>query len=54
MMMLFVENTQMAGLCRMTLTLVLLLSAGKSLAGVDKNHLARIVNEMLYRWVDFL
>ncbi|XP_070839780.1 uncharacterized protein [Chaetodon trifascialis] len=40
----------MAGLCWMAITLVLLLSVGNSLAGVNQNHLAKIVSEILNRY----
>ena len=48
MMMPFVKNTQMAGLCWMAVTLVWFLSAGNSLA-VKEDELAIIVREVLNR-----
>ena len=46
-------NTQMAVRCWVAVTLCLLLFDGNSLAAVDQNQLAPIVDEILNRWVDF-
>lgn len=54
LLMLFVKNPQMAGLCWMAVTLSVLLYAGSSFADVDQNHLAGIVKEIVDKWVDFL
>ncbi|XP_036950857.1 uncharacterized protein LOC119017848 isoform X2 [Acanthopagrus latus] len=43
-------NTQMAGRCWMAVTVCLLLFDGNSLADVDKNQLAPIVDEILNRY----